>query len=143
MKEEPEIAPIPPRDRTVIGTEDVMTAAQPSFTGMPDEARTLDRWLLSEGRLDILRGRLVLSGIVGNTVALEAADHGEMRGACPASDHDDDQKAFFVNDRQGIFHCFGCGIHGDVIRWMTDYRGMDYVDAVRQLAADAGLTTDG
>lgn len=118
-----------------------MTQPHPLFAGMPDDARELDRWLLTERRLDILRDGLTLSEIVGRTVQLKQADHGEMRGPCPAVDHDDDQKAFFVSDRQGFFHCFGCGIHGDAIRWMTDYENHGYVEAVRILAHRAGLTS--
>ena len=120
-----------------------MTDPLPSFADMPDDPRELDRWLLSQGRLDLLRDRLTLSKIVGPTVALEQAEHAEMRGTCPESDHDDDQKAFFVNDRKGFFHCFGCGIHGDAIRWMTSYRNVGYVEAVRMLARQAGLLPTG
>ena len=123
-----------------IAKEDPVAVPHPSFDGMPGEPQDIHRWLLLEGRLDLLRERLVLSDIVAGTVDLEPAEHGEMRGPCPAPDHDDNQKAFFVSDRQGFFHCFACGIHGDAIRWMTDYRGMGYVEAVRHLAAEAGLT---
>ena len=41
--------------------------------------------------------------------------------------------------RRVFYHCFGCGAHGDVIRWMTDQRGMGFMDAVKQLAEEAGL----
>lgn len=111
----------------------------PSFADMPGTAREIHAWLLSDSRLDVLRDRLTLSEMVGRTVALEQAPHGEMHGPCPAHDHDDDQKAFYVNDRKGFFHCFGCGIHGDAIRWMTDYENVEYVEAMRLLAHRAGL----
>lgn len=117
------------------------TASTPSFDGMPDDPQTLHSWLLSQGRLDILREHLTLSDIVGGKVHLEKAKHGEKRGSCPEPDHDDDQKAFFVSDRQGFYHCYGCGIHGDAIRWMTIYERKSYVDAVRILLHQAGLTT--
>lgn len=116
-----------------------MKLKPPSFIAMPDNPAELHKWLLSEGRLDLLRDRLILSDIVGQVVELEDADHGEKRGTCPEPDHDDDQKAFFINDRQGFYHCYACGIHGDAIRWMTFYRDMDYVDAVRLLVREAGL----
>ena len=119
-----------------------MTQDASAFDDMPTDARALDRWLLSDGRLDLLRSRLVLSDIIGCTVDLQAADHGEKRGPCPAADHEDQDMSFFVSDRQGVFHCFGCGIHGDAIRWMTGSRGMQFVDAVRRLARDAGLLRD-
>jgi len=34
-----------------------------------------------------------------------------------------------------VSHCFGCGAHGDVIRWMTDQRGLSFMDAVKELAS--------
>src|SRR3546814_5200782 len=36
-------------------------------------------------------------------------------------------------------HCFGCSAHGDAIRWMTDQRGLSFMDAVKELAAEAGM----
>jgi DNA primase len=111
----------------------------PSFDDMPDDPTTLHRWLLSGGRLDLLRSRLRLSEIVGDTVPLEQAEHGEFRAPCPDPEHEDDQKAFFVNDQKGFYHCFGCGIHGDAIAWMTRCQGMDYLEAVRSLVRRAGL----
>src|SRR3546814_9930583 len=35
--------------------------------------------------------------------------------------------------------CFGCGAHGDAIRWMTDQRGLPFIDAVKELAQAAGM----
>jgi DNA primase len=112
-----------------------MSGIPPSFDGMPDEPEALWRWLPGEGRLDFLRSRIRLSELVMRKVPLETAEHGEMRAACPHPEHEDDQKAFFVNDEKGVFHCFGCGIHGDAIRWMTDHEGHGYVEAVRRLLA--------
>ena len=83
-----------------------MTDILPTFSTMPGKPMEIHKWLLTEGRLDVLRGRLTLSELVGQTVTLEQAKHGEMRGTCPESDHPDDQKSFFVSDRQGIYHCF-------------------------------------
>lgn len=120
-----------------------MTTCTPSFEDMPTESRALDKWLLSEGRLDLLRDRLSLSSIIRETVPLDQAEHGEMRGPCPEPDHDDGQRAFFVNDRTSVFHCFGCGLHGDAIRWMTSMRGLGYVEAVEHLVRLANLQPDG
>ncbi|MBX9885143.1 MAG: DNA primase, partial [Novosphingobium sp.] len=36
-------------------------------------------------------------------------------------------------------NCFGCGAHGDAIRWMTDHQGLPFLDAVKELAAQAGM----
>ncbi len=47
--------------------------------------------------------------------------------------------SFALEDNILTGNCFGCGAHGDAIRWMTDQRGMSFMDAVKELAAEAGL----
>ncbi len=61
----------------------------------------------------------------------------EMKGCCPF--HNEKTPSFYVNDDKGFYHCFGCGAHGDVIRFMTDNMGLPFIEAVKQLAAEAGL----
>ena len=61
----------------------------------------------------------------------------EMKGCCPF--HNEKTPSFYVNDDKGFYHCFGCGAHGDVIRFMTDNMGLPFMEAVKQLAAEAGL----
>ena len=70
------------------------------------------------------------------TTKLQKAGH-EWKACCPF--HDEKSPSFTVSDQKGFYHCFGCGAHGDVIRWMTDQRGMQFMDAVKELAAEAGM----
>ena len=91
---------------------------------------------LSPAFLDELRGRTHLSALVGKTVKLTRAGR-EMRGCCPF--HNEKTPSFYVNDEKGFYHCFGCSAHGDAIRWMTDHQGLPFIDAVKELAATAGL----
>src|SRR5690606_22002635 len=86
--------------------------------------------------LDELRSRVTLSGVVMRTTKLQKAGR-EWKACCPF--HDEKTPSFTVNDEKGFYHCFGCGAHGDVIRWMTDQRGLQFMDAVRELASEAGL----
>lgn len=91
---------------------------------------------LSPAFLDELRARTSLSALVGKTVKLTRAG-GEHKGCCPF--HNEKTPSFYVNDAKGFYHCFGCSAHGDAIRWMTDQRGLPFIDAVKELAAAAGL----
>jgi DNA primase catalytic core len=50
-----------------------------------------------------------------------------------------DEHAFALEDNILTGNCFGCGAHGDAIRWMTDQRGLPFMDAVKELAAAAGM----
>src|SRR5438270_1904512 len=61
----------------------------------------------------------------------------EWKACCPF--HNEKTPSFTVNDDKGFYHCFGCGAHGDAIRFLTDQRGMQFMDAVKELAAKAGL----
>ncbi|WP_419807235.1 DNA primase [Sphingomonas sp.] len=91
---------------------------------------------LTPAFLDELRARTSLSALIGRTTKLQKAGR-EMRGCCPF--HNEKTPSFYVNDDKGFYHCFGCSAHGDAIRWMTDQRGLPFMDAVKELAAAAGM----
>ncbi len=91
---------------------------------------------LSPQWLDELRARVTLSGVISRTTRLTKAGR-EFKACCPF--HNEKSPSFTVNDEKGFYHCFGCGAHGDVIRWMTDQRGLGFMDAIRELAAEAGI----
>ncbi|WP_375393835.1 DNA primase [uncultured Sphingomonas sp.] len=86
--------------------------------------------------LDELRARTSLSTLIGKTTKLQKAGR-EYKGCCPF--HNEKTPSFYVNDDKGFYHCFGCSAHGDAIRWMTDQRGLPFMDAVKELAQAAGL----
>jgi DNA primase len=86
--------------------------------------------------LDELRARTTLSTLIGRTVKVTKAGR-EFKACCPF--HNEKTPSFTINDEKGFYHCFGCGAHGDAIRWMTDQRGLPFMDAVKELAANAGL----
>jgi DNA primase len=91
---------------------------------------------LSPQFLDELRARTALSTLVGRTVKLQKAGR-EWKACCPF--HNEKTPSFYVNDDKGFWHCFGCGVHGDAIRWLTDARGLPFMDAVKELAEAAGM----
>jgi DNA primase len=91
---------------------------------------------LSPAFLDELRARTVLSAVIAPSVKLIRAGR-EWKACCPF--HNEKTPSFTVNDDKGFYHCFGCGAHGDAIRFLTDQRGMPFMDAVKELAAKAGM----
>ena len=91
---------------------------------------------LSPQFLDELRARTTLSGLVGRTLKLIRAGR-EFKACCPF--HNEKTASFYVNDEKGFYHCFGCQAHGDAIRWLTDQRGLAFMDAVKELADAAGM----
>ena len=91
---------------------------------------------LSPAWLDELRARTLLSAVIAPSVKLTRAGR-EWKACCPF--HDEKTPSFTINDEKGFYHCFGCGAHGDAIRFLTDNRGMPFMDAVKELAGKAGL----
>ena len=91
---------------------------------------------LSPAFLDELRARTSLSSLVGRSTKLQRAGR-EWKACCPF--HKEKTPSFTVNDEKGFYHCFGCSAHGDAIRWLTDARGLAFMDAVKELADAAGM----
>ena len=91
---------------------------------------------LSTAFMDELRARTSLTSLIERKVKLTKAGT-EKRGCCPF--HSEKSPSFYVNDDKGFYHCFGCSAHGDAIRWMTDHEKLPFMDAVKELAAAAGM----
>ena len=91
---------------------------------------------LSPQWLDELRARTTLSAVIAPSVKLTKAGR-EFKACCPF--HNEKTPSFTVNDEKGFYHCFGCGAHGDAIRFLTDQRGLPFLDAVKELAGKAGM----
>jgi len=91
---------------------------------------------LSPAFLDELRARTTLSTLIARNTKLQRAGR-EWKACCPF--HNEKTPSFTVSDEKGFFHCFGCGAHGDAISWLTQARGLAFMDAVKELADSAGM----
>ena len=91
---------------------------------------------LTPAFLDELRMRTSLSTLIGRTIKVTKAGR-EYKACCPF--HNEKTPSFTINDEKGFYHCFGCGAHGDAIRWMTDQRGLPFMEAVKELAQAASM----
>lgn len=72
-------------------------------------------------------------------VALRPAGAGRLSGCCPF--HEDRRPSLLVDDRDGHFHCFGCGARGDVIDFLMRSLGLDFQRAVEHLHTTPPLPT--
>jgi DNA primase len=112
------------------------SAAQAHRTDNIQPRRSGGGGLLSPAFIDELRNRTTLSTLIGRSVKLQKAGR-EFKGCCPF--HDEKTPSFYVNDEKAFYHCFGCGAHGDAIRFLTENSGLPFMDAVKELAANAGM----
>ena len=84
-----------------------------------------------------LLNRVDVVDVVSRYVQLKKGG-ANFQGLCPF--HTEKSPSFTVSPAKQFYHCFGCGAHGNAIGFMMAYGSMGYVDAVKDLAAGAGMT---
>ena len=85
---------------------------------------------------DELRARVSIVDVVGSKVKLIRKGR-EYQACCPF--HNEKNPSFTVNEAKGFYHCFGCGAHGDIIKFEMEANNLPFIDAVKKLADKAGL----
>jgi DNA primase len=86
--------------------------------------------------LDDIRAGVDIVEFVGRFVNLRKAGV-NWKGLCPF--HGEKTPSFMVNPKKGIFHCFGCGVGGDVFGFLMRQDRLSFPEAVRALAKTAGV----
>src|SRR5918911_3675644 len=86
--------------------------------------------------VDELKSHVDIVQVVQERVPLKKAGV-TWKGLCPF--HGEKTPSFHVNGDKGCFHCFGCGVGGDVISFVELHDKVSFPEAVRQLAARVGL----
>ena len=94
--------------------------------------------------IDDLRLQANIVQVVQEYVPLKRAGS-TFKGLCPF--HGEKTPSFHVNPDKGFFHCFGCGVGGDVFKFLELHEKVAFPDAVRMLAQKFGISlpemTDG
>jgi DNA primase len=97
---------------------------------------------MSDGRIprafiDELLVRVDIVDVIDSRVPLKKTGNNYV-ARCPF--HNEKTPSFSVNRNKQFFHCFGCGASGNAISFLMDFSHLDFVEAVEDLAAFAGLT---
>jgi DNA primase len=86
--------------------------------------------------IDELKSHADIVRVVQERVPLKRSG-ATWKGLCPF--HGEKTPSFNVNGDKGVFYCFGCSVGGDVIKFVELYDKVTFPEAVRLLAARAGL----
>jgi len=84
-----------------------------------------------------VRDSVDIYDVVSGYVSLKKAGKNWL-GLCPF--HSEKTPSFNVNPAKQIFHCFGCGVGGDAFKFLELQEGLNFPEAVKQLASRAGIT---
>ncbi|WP_319558497.1 DNA primase [Thiomicrorhabdus sp.] len=86
--------------------------------------------------IENLLARADLVQVINQRVPLKKAG-ATYKACCPF--HSEKTPSFNVNPSKQFYHCFGCGASGDAIKFLMDYDGLSFVEAVESLAAQYGM----
>ena len=85
---------------------------------------------------DELRAKISIVDVVASKVKLVRKGR-EYQACCPF--HQEKTPSFTVNEAKGFYHCFGCGAHGDIIKFEMEANGLTFIEAVEKLAHKVGM----
>ncbi len=86
-----------------------------------------------------IKARLNIADIVRRYVTLRRVGN---RWVAPCPFHQETKPSFSVNEEEGFFHCFGCQASGDIFDFYARINGLEFRDALEQLAEEAGVRLD-
>lgn len=86
--------------------------------------------------IEELLARTDIAEIIGGRISLRRAG-ANFIARCPF--HQEKTPSFTVSTSKQFYHCFGCGVSGDAIQFLTEHDGLHFVEAVETLASRAGL----
>ena len=92
--------------------------------------------MIPESFIQDLLARVDVVDLIDSFVPLKKAG-ANYSACCPF--HSEKTPSFTVSPSKQFFHCFGCGAHGTSIGFMMQYSGLDFVEAVKELATRVGM----
>lgn len=92
--------------------------------------------MIGQETLDRVRREIGIVELIGQTVKLQKRGRSHV-GVCPF--HKEKTPSFHVNAERGFYYCFGCHESGDAIKFVQRIEGLEFSEAVRELAQRAGI----
>ena len=86
--------------------------------------------------IDDLLTKSNIVDVINARVKLKKAGR-DYQACCPF--HHEKTPSFTVSEKKQFYYCFGCGAKGNAISFLMDYDKLEFVEAVEELAASAGI----
>ena len=87
--------------------------------------------MITSASIENLKNRIDILEIITHYLELKRVGS-NYAATCPF--HNEKSPSFMVSPSKGIFHCYGCGIGGDSIKFVMEYEKLSFVEAIEKIA---------
>ncbi|PAF50687.1 DNA primase [Helicobacter sp. 13S00477-4] len=87
--------------------------------------------MIAQASIEGLKQVIDIVEIIDSYIELKKSGS-NFNACCPF--HDEKTPSFIVNRTKGLYHCYGCGVGGDAIKFVMEYEKIDFVEAVEKIA---------
>lgn len=91
---------------------------------------------VKQSDIEQLKDRLDIVEVIGSYISLKTAGPGSFKGLCPF--HGEKTPSFHVRSSPAFYHCFGCGVGGDVFKFVQEMEKIGFGEAIEKLAQRSG-----
>ena len=93
--------------------------------------------MISQDSIDGLKARIDVLDVISNYIEVKKAGS-SFKALCPF--HDEKSPSFVISPQKQMFHCFGCGVGGDAIKFVMEFEKLNYPEAIERLADQNNYT---
>ena len=91
---------------------------------------------MSSNPFEEIRARLSVVDVVGGYITIKGSGT-SYKACCPF--HNEKSPSLMISESKGVWHCFGCGLGGDIFKFVMLYENVEKKDALRILAKKSGV----
>lgn len=88
--------------------------------------------MISKHSLETLKQNIDIVDVIGSYIELRKSGSNYM-ACCPF--HNEKTPSFIISPTKGFYHCYGCGVGGDAIKFLMEYEKLSFVESVEKIAA--------
>ncbi len=92
---------------------------------------------VKQSDIEQLKDRVDIVEVIGTYISLKTAGPGSFKGLCPF--HGEKTPSFHVRSSPAFYHCFGCGVGGDVFKFVQEMEKIGFGEAIEKLAQRTGF----
>lgn len=92
---------------------------------------------ISQDTINLVRSSTDIISVIGEYTKLDRRSGNDWWGCCPF--HGEKTASFHVDADKNFYHCFGCNVSGDVIKFIMEMEKLSYVEAISALAKKSGI----